>query len=206
MPVPTPHFLLFSTARSEEAAARSSPSRRGRRELGRGRWGFVLESVDGSERLEVAESESDVCGQRLELLSVIRGLEALDQPSRVTLVTNSDHVCRGLRFGIQQWRENGWQWEFFGRMVPVRNADLWQRLDRAVRIHDVRCRTWRWDVAEKPAPLHGPPRPVARVRTADGGSFVRRSWAVMRHWLNRLWAEPAAWLKQRRRVSLLCAE
>jgi len=82
--------------------------------------GFVLESVDGSDVLEVAEHEDDAATHRLELLAVVRGLEALDQPSRVTLVTSSEYVRRGLRFGIQQWREDGWRWEFFGRMVRSR--------------------------------------------------------------------------------------
>ncbi len=83
--------------------------------------------------------------ERLELLAVVRGLEALEQPSKVTLVTTSRVVRRGLRFGLELWRENQWHWERFGRMAPIKNADLWQRVDRALHIHDVSCRTLRFD-------------------------------------------------------------
>lgn len=207
MTVPAPHFVLFSTARPDEAEAGSSLSRRrgGHSSRCGGRWSFVLEAADGSERLEVAGTEPGVSGQRLELLSVIRGLEALDQPSRVTLVTSSDHVCRGLRFGLPEWRDNGWQWEFFGRMVPVRDADLWQRLDRAVRIHDVHCRVWRRDEAQKPGRPHRRLRPAGRRRTADRGASVRQGGAILLGWFRRLWAERTSWLRSGRRTSPVCA-
>lgn len=86
-------------------------------------------------------------GDRLELLTVVRGLEALEQPSRVTLWTPSVYVREGIRHGLREWRENGWLWEYFGRMVPVKNDDLWKRLDRAMQFHEVDCRTWRIDPA-----------------------------------------------------------
>ena len=79
-------------------------------------------------------------GERLELLSVLRALEALEQPSDVLLMTPSQYVVRGIRYGLDAWRESAWCWERFGRMVPVKNADLWQRLDRALSYHQVRCR------------------------------------------------------------------
>ena len=86
-------------------------------------------------------------GDRLELLTVVRGLEALEQPSRVTLWTPNTYVREGIRHGVREWRENGWMWEYFGKMVPVKNDDLWKRLDRAMEFHDVDCRTWRIDSA-----------------------------------------------------------
>src|SRR5690349_9512599 len=117
MSVPAPHFLLFSE------------SDRGETE---GKWRFVLQTVDGSQMLEAADGEPGVQGERLELLAVVRGLEALEQPSRVTLVTPSTYVNRGLTYGLAEWRSNGWQWEHFGEMAPVKNRDLWQRIDRAL--------------------------------------------------------------------------
>jgi ribonuclease HI len=78
----------------------------------------------------------------LQLLAVVRGLEALEQPSRVTLITHSRYVDRGIRNGIAVWRHNDWQWERFGEFAPVKNRDLWKRVDRAMRFHKVHCRVW----------------------------------------------------------------
>ena len=161
MTVPAPHFLLFSEARSAgEKAAPSSPDS--------GLWHFVLESVDGTSTLEATDEEAEVDPERLELLAVVRGLEALDQPSNVTLVTRSRSVTRGLRFGIDHWRENGWQWECFGRMSPIKDSDLWQRVDRALRFHKVRCRVWRFDPPAETA--RGPRFSSRRRRDGDTGS------------------------------------
>lgn len=129
MTLPTPHYLLFSQSRDGP----------------QGDWRFVLRCANGSEQLEVADQEPHVQGERLELLTVVRGLEALDQPSKVTLMTPSKYVREGIRYGLSEWRGNGWRWEFFGEMVPVKNCDLWQRIDRAMRFHEVDCRTWRLD-------------------------------------------------------------
>ncbi len=144
MSVPAPHFLLFSEAR-RAAAHSAAQASVGEEEQVIGQWRFVLESLDGAAKLEACDDEPEAEGERLDLLAVVRGLEALDQPSRVTLVTQSQYVSRGLRYGLDEWRENGWQWERFGQMAPVKNRDLWQRVDRALAFHDVECRTWRFD-------------------------------------------------------------
>ncbi len=127
-----PHYLLFSEAIDGD------PS---------GRWRLKLRSADGALQFEADEIEPATRGERLALLAVVRGLEALDQPSRVTLVTSSAYVREGIRHGVSEWRRNGWCWEFFGQMVPVKNRDLWRRIDRAMSFHDVECRTrnWRFD-------------------------------------------------------------
>jgi hypothetical protein len=101
--------------------------------------------VDGSFRLDAEDVEPQTVGERLELLAVVRGLEALDQPSRVTLITTSKYVREGIRHGVMEWRENDWRWERFGQMVPVKNQDLWQRVDRAMRFHKIDCRILRFD-------------------------------------------------------------
>lgn len=97
--------------------------------------------------MEVADVESDVIGDRLDLLTVIRALEALDQPSRVTLVTSSRYVKQGIDEGLASWRDNDWTWERFGERVEIKHCDLWRRLDRALSIHEVQCRRWRVDAA-----------------------------------------------------------
>jgi ribonuclease HI len=128
MSAPAPHFLLFSESRRR--SAKSPPCD----------WRFVLQSLDGSSRLEAADAEPAIGGERLELLAVVRGLEALEQPSRVTLVTPSKYVTRGLTSGLPDWRDNDWNWEHHGQMVPIKNRDLWQRLDRALAFHRVQCK------------------------------------------------------------------
>lgn len=134
MVVNQPHFLLFTDANLSKSRACAVTDQ------GFGRWHFVLERLDGPERLEAADSESDVHRDRLALLAVVRGLEALEQPSQVTLVTTSRYVSRGLRYGLNEWREAEYTWEHFGIQKPIRNADLWQRIDGAMSFHQVTCR------------------------------------------------------------------
>jgi len=131
MKASAPHFLLFSES------SRKDPH---------GEWRFVLQSIDGTEQFEAADAEPDAKGERLELLAVVRGLEALPRPAHVTLVTPSRYVNRGLAYGLKEWRANGWQWEHFGEMVPIKNRDLWQRVDRALEFHRLECRAWRFDL------------------------------------------------------------
>ena len=142
-----PHYYLFSQSHD------ASP----------GVWSFVLRRVGGGNHLEVTDTEPGIQGERLELLGVVRGLEALDQPSKVTLVTSSNYVREGFRYGLSEWRSNGWRWESFGEMVPVKNSDLWQRVDRALRFHRVDCRCWRIDAAHAPRP----PRVAAKAASAQ---------------------------------------
>ena len=85
--------------------------------------------------------------------AVVRGLEALDQPSRVTLVTPSRYVHRGLRDGLPRAGESGWLWESFGQMTPIKHEDLWRRVDHALSYHRVQCRTVRVDAAETSVPV-----------------------------------------------------
>ncbi len=110
-----------------------------------GTWRFSICSPTGTPILEVSDREPEAQGDRLDLLPVVLGLEALEQPSKITLWTPSRYVQEGLRFGLAEWRANGWLWEFFGEMTPVKNRDLWQRIERAMRFHQVECRFLRID-------------------------------------------------------------
>jgi len=133
-----------------------------------------LQNVDTKRRFCATDSESTDCGERLELLAVVRGLEALDQPARVTLVTRSRYVSRGIKKGLAEWRSNNWQWERFGRLVPVRDHDLWRRVDQALRFHQIDCQPWQFEEAEPAAdsaPAHRLRRPVQRLERADGMSL-----------------------------------
>ena len=127
----TPHVVLVAEAADADSAD--------------GHWRFVLRSSQGQTLLDAEDSEPGVQGERLELLAVVRGLEAIDHPSRVTVVTGSHYVNRMLTLGLDDWRENGWCWEHYGQWVPIKHADLWQRVDRALLFHKVECRRWRFD-------------------------------------------------------------
>ena len=129
-----PHYLLFT-----EAKLSSQTNGLGNR------WRFVLEEIGTTNRFEEADEEPGIHGERLQLLAVVRGLEALHQPSRVTLITPSKHVGRGIRRSLTHWRENNWQWERFGIMTPVKDHDLWMRIDHAMQIHEINCRIWQFD-------------------------------------------------------------
>jgi ribonuclease HI len=131
-----PHYLLFT-----EAKRVSEPS------VG-GRWRFILEQIGCAARIEEADLEPGVTGERLQLLAVVRGLEALEQESRVTLITSSKYVGRGIRRGLTQWRRNDWKWERFGILTLIKNHDLWQRIDRAMQFHHINCRVWQFDPPE----------------------------------------------------------
>jgi ribonuclease HI len=157
MDVSTPHFLLFAHI------DRSGYS---------GGWQFVLRSNDGASRFEASDAEADISVERLELLTVVRALECLDQPSRVTFVDCGDYVWSGVRYGLAEWRTSDWRWEYFGQMVPVKNGDLWQRLDRALEFHDVECRRRRLDAPHnrQSRPNAGnPPSTFGRGARVEGG-------------------------------------
>ena len=154
-----------------------------------GRWHFVLESVDGACVIEADEQEPDrdARGARLELLSVVRGLEAVDQPARVTLITPSRYVRRGLRYGLEEWRRNQWCWEHFGRLVPIKNQDLWQRVDRALHYHQVNCRRWWLDAADghlddSTSFVATPATPKVHRTTAQAGRAVMGRLARSGRW------------------------
>jgi hypothetical protein len=72
----------------------------------------------------------------------------LDGPAQVTLVTKSRYVSRGIKKGLAEWQSNGWKWERFGRLVPVRDCDLWQRVERALQFHQVTCQAWQFETVE----------------------------------------------------------
>ncbi len=187
MRVAKPHYLLFS-----ESCRKSS----------QGQWRFVLQSVDGTDQFEAADAEPDARGERLELLAVVRGLEALAQPSRVTLVTPSRYVNRGLNYGLSEWRANGWRWEHYGEMVPVKNRDLWQRVDGALRYHQLDCRTWRFD----PAHLPTNESDQSLARPAVARSVTRGAASLRGRWKRRLKACERWWDHHRRSLGLWSAQ
>ncbi len=127
-----PHFLLLTRADSSDE------------HVGGGQWSFVLERIGDQNRIEIVDVEPNVRGERLDLLAVVRGLEALEMPARVTLITPSNYVGRGFRNGLKIWSVNGFQWERFGELAPIKNQDLWKRVARAMSYHTIDCRVWQF--------------------------------------------------------------
>jgi len=101
-----------------------------------GVWCFTLESLTGDSLIE-AEDEDEGDLNRLSLLAAVRGLEAIDGQSIVSLISNNRYLIRSLDSSLPRWRENDFLWEDFGRKVAVQNADLWRRIDRTLGIHEV---------------------------------------------------------------------
>ncbi len=91
----------------------------------------------GKER-QLYGGEPGTTNNRMELLAVISALEALTRPSQVRVTTDSRYVQNGITDWINNWKRNGWK---TAAKKPVKNSDLWQRLDQLVATHDV---TWFW--------------------------------------------------------------
>ncbi len=103
---------------------------------GPGGWGAVL--MSGTHRKEISGGEALTTNNRMELLAAISALEALKKRSNVELWTDSAYVRNGITGWIHGWKKNGWR---TADRKPVKNAELWQELDRLREKHQV---TWHW--------------------------------------------------------------
>ncbi|MCW5724992.1 MAG: ribonuclease HI [Maricaulaceae bacterium] len=104
---------------------------------GPGGWGAVLEWNGHEKTLSGAESETT--NNRMELMAAIKALEALKKPdTTVTLITDSIYVRDGITRWLPRWKANGWK---TADRKPVKNDDLWRRLDELALAHNVE---WRW--------------------------------------------------------------
>jgi len=103
---------------------------------GPGGWGAILrwKGVDK----ELSGGEPETTNNRMELMAAIAALESLKRPVPVVLTTDSTYVKDGITKWIHNWKKNGWR---TANKKPVKNADLWQRLEEALAGHDVR---WEW--------------------------------------------------------------
>lgn len=103
---------------------------------GPGGWGVVLRYGDREKTLYGGEPHTT--NNRMELTAAIEGLTALKEPCRVTLTTDSQYVRQGITQWLSGWKAKGWR---TSARTPVKNQDLWQRLDAVVARHDVH---WQW--------------------------------------------------------------
>ena len=103
---------------------------------GPGGWGAVLRFEKHEKR--ISGGSSDTTNNRMELTAAIEALDALRRPCRVRLSTDSTYVKNGITQWLPNWKRRGWM---TADRKPVKNVDLWQRLDRAALRHDVE---WIW--------------------------------------------------------------
>jgi ribonuclease HI len=103
---------------------------------GPGGWGAIL--LAGEHRKEIHGGEADTTNNRMELMAAIMALEALKKPCKVIMHVDSQYVRQGITGWIHGWKKNGWK---TADKKPVKNAELWQRLDEARTRHEIE---WLW--------------------------------------------------------------
>jgi ribonuclease HI len=103
---------------------------------GPGGWGAILTFAD--HKRELKGGEPHTTNNRMELMAAISGLEALKRPCAVDLYTDSEYLRNGITAWIKTWKKNGWR---TADKKPVKNVDLWKRLDEALSAHRV---SWHW--------------------------------------------------------------
>lgn len=103
---------------------------------GPGGWGTLMRYGDKEKTLKGAERETT--NNRMELMAAISGLEELKRPCKVSLTTDSKYVMQGITEWIVNWKKRNWK---TASRQPVKNVDLWQRLDAATQGHDIK---WHW--------------------------------------------------------------
>ena len=108
---------------------------------GPGGWGVLMRATKDDEILKERElngGERETTNNRMELMAAISALEALERSSTITIITDSSYVKDGVTKWIHGWKRNGWK---TAAKKPVKNAELWQRLDVAQARHSVE---WEW--------------------------------------------------------------
>lgn len=103
---------------------------------GPGGWGAILR-YNGNEKT-INGAEAHTTNNRMELMAAISALEALKRPCQVELYTDSQYLRQGMMEWLFQWKKNGWR---NSKKEPVKNADLWQRLDNLAKLHTIH---WHW--------------------------------------------------------------
>jgi ribonuclease HI len=119
----TPKVLIYT-----DGACRGNP--------GPGGWGVIL--MFGGREKELCGGDLATTNNRMELMAAIQALEALNKPCKVELHTDSQYVMKGITEWVRAWKAHGWK---TAAKDPVKNEDLWRRLDEARQRHDV---DWRW--------------------------------------------------------------
>ena len=142
----TPGVIIYT-----DGACRGNP--------GPGGWGAVL-IHKGTEK-ELFGGELMTTNNRMELMAAIRALEALTKPCRAELHTDSQYVRQGITEWMPGWKSRGWK---TAAKAPVKNEDLWRRLDEARKRHEV---AWKWVKGHAGDPLNERADSLARQGLVD---------------------------------------
>src|SRR6267142_690120 len=119
---PLPHVELYT-----DGACSGNP--------GPGGWAYILRHPESGAEKEVTGGEASTTNHRMELLSVINGLKALDRPCQVDLYSDSQYVINGMREWMDAWKKKEWK---RGKNSPVMNLELWKQLDELRQLHQLR--------------------------------------------------------------------
>jgi ribonuclease HI len=138
----TPGVIIYT-----DGACRGNP--------GPGGWGAIL--IHKGKEKELSGGELQTTNNRMELMAAIRALEALNKPCKVTLHTDSQYVRQGITEWISGWKARGWR---TAAKDPVKNEDLWRRLDEARARHEV---VWKWVKGHAGDPLNERADGLARL-------------------------------------------
>jgi ribonuclease HI len=131
---------------------------------GPGGWGAVLHSKTNDK--EMHGGDPATTNNRMELMAAIQALEALKRPAEVTLYTDSKYLLDGITKWIKSWQRNGWK---TSAKQPVKNADLWQRLTKAMEGHSI---DWKWVKGHAGDPGNERADELARLGCAENGAAV----------------------------------
>lgn len=129
----TPNVVIYT-----DGACRGNP--------GPGGWGVIL--IHGAREKEMCGGDLATTNNRMELMAAIKALEALKTPCKVELHTDSQYVKTGISEWVSGWKARGWR---TAAKAPVKNEDLWRRLDEARARHTV---DWRWVRGHNGHPLN----------------------------------------------------
>lgn len=142
----TPHVVIYT-----DGACSGNP--------GPGGWGAVL--IAGAHERDLCGGEPATTNNRMELMGAIQALEALKKPCKVDLHTDSQYVRQGITQWIMSWKARGWR---TADRSPVKNEDLWRRLDQARLRHEV---YWHWVKGHSGHPLNERADALARKGIAE---------------------------------------
>lgn len=102
---------------------------------GPGGWAYILRDAESGEEREASGAERETTNNRMELTAAIEGLGAIEQSSEVDLYSDSKYVLNGLKDWIRSWKARGWR---TASKQPVKNRELWERLDELASRHTIR--------------------------------------------------------------------
>jgi ribonuclease HI len=124
-PAALPSVLLFT-----DGACSGNP--------GPGGWACILKHPATGTVKEFSGFERETTNNRMELMAVIQGLGKLNRHTYVEILTDSEYVRKGMQEWMAGWKKNGWKRREKGKLLPIKNADLWQQLDELKAKHEVK--------------------------------------------------------------------